>query len=342
VSVDRSAGVSTDRSAGVSSDRSAGMSVDQALADARARVGGASPGADARLLMGHVLGRDGAWLLAHGDEPLAADAAARLAHLVASRAEGVPVPYLTGEAWFFGRRFAVTRDVLVPRPETETLVEHALAFLRARSGAHGDRERSVSEGLGDRQESGAHGLDHHEEVQRVCDVGTGSGAIAVALACAFPEAAVTAIDISPATLAVAEANAAANGVAARVRIRLGDLLEGLDGTPPFDCITANLPYVPAEQIPGPPDPLAFEPRLALDGGADGLALYRRLLRRVPERLACDGGLLLEAAPPTIDALAALTRAALPDATVEVVADAGGLARLIVARRGRGEREAVTA
>jgi release factor glutamine methyltransferase len=317
----------------VNVDRPAVVTVDQALALARARIGGASPGADARLLMGHVLGRDGAWLLAHGDEPLAVDEAARFAHLVASRAEGIPVPYLTGEAWFFGHRFAVTRDVLVPRPETETLVERALAFLRERLGGR------VS---GARRESGTQGLDDRESAQRVCDVGTGSGAIAVSLACALPDALFTAIEVSPAALAVAEANVAAHGVANRVSLRLGDLLEGLEALPAFDCITANLPYVPAEQIPGPPDPLAFEPRLALDGGADGLELYRRLLHRVPERLAREGALLMEAAPPTIAALAALTRAALPEAKVEVVADAGGLARLVVARRGRGEREAVTA
>jgi len=317
--------------------------VDQALAVARVRIGGASPGADARLLMGHVLGRDGAWLLAHGDEPLAADVAGRFADLVASRAEGIPVPYLTGEAWFFGRRFAVTRDVLVPRPETETLVERALAFLRARSGAERfDRERSGDRVIRARRESGTQRLGDFKSSQRVCDVGTGSGAIAVSLACALPDVLFTALDVSPAALAVAQANVAAHGVADRVSLWLGDLLEGLDALPAFDCIAANLPYVPAEQIPGPPDPLAFEPRLALDGGPDGLEVYRRLLRRIPERLARDGALLMEAAPPTLLALAALTRAALPDAAVEVVADAGGLARLVVALRGRGEREAVTA
>lgn len=288
------------------------MTVDAALLEGRRRIGGDSPGTDARLLLAHILGRDRTWLLAHGDALLAPGASARFEHLVSRRALGVPVAYLTGEVWFYGMRFEITRDVLVPRPETESLVERTLAAMRLRPAGSSAR-------------------------LRICDVGTGSGAIAVALARNLPDAWVEAIDISAAALEVAMRNIATHGVAGRVRCTLGDVLEGADGV--FDCIVANLPYVPGAEIPGPPDPLAFEPRAALDGGPDGLTLYRRLLRRVPDRLAADGLLVLEAAPPTIAALAELARSALPAARVEVVADAGGLRRLVVAERGRGEREA---
>ena len=286
------------------------MTVDGALVEARRRIGGDSPGTDARLLLAHILGRDRAGLLAHGDALLAPGASARFEHLISRRALGVPVAYLTGEAWFYGLRFEVTRDVLVPRPETESLVDRVLAFAHARPAGAG---------------------------LRICDVGTGSGAIAVALASRLPQSSVDAIDVSPAALAVAERNVKAHRLEGRVRCTRGDVLEGSSGV--YDCIAANLPYVPAALIPGPPDPLAFEPRAALDGGPDGLTLYRRLLRRVPERLAADGMLVLEAAPPTIGALAELTRAALPGARVAIAPDAGGSDRLIVAERGAGEREA---
>lgn len=288
------------------------MTVDAALVEARRRIGGDSPGTDARLLLAHVLGRDRAWLLAHGDALLSPGASARFEHLVGRRELGVPVAYLTGEAWFYGLRFAITRDVLVPRPETESLIEATLELLARRT-------------------PGAR--------LRLCDVGTGSGAIAIVLAARLPDAAVEAIDVSPAALAVAARNAALHGVEQRVRLTLGDVLEGTHGR--YDCIVANLPYVPVAQIPPLPDPVAHEPRGALDGGPDGLLLYRRLLRRLPERLAPDGVLVLEAAPPTIGLLAELTAAALSDALVRVVPDAGGSERLVVAERGRAEREAAT-
>lgn len=294
------------------------MTVDQALAELRASVGGESAAADARLLLAHVTGRDRAWLLAHGDETLEPAALERARHLASRRAVGVPIAYLTNEAWFYGRRFEITRDVLVPRPETETLVARALDFLRARA----PRSRDVP--------------------VQVCDVGTGSGIIAVTLACELPALTVDAIDFSAAALDVARRNATLHDVDGIVRYAFGDAFEGMSPGAVFDCVVANLPYVPAGEIPAAPNPLAHEPRPALDGGADGLAVYRRLLKRLPHHLLPDGALFAEAAPPTIAGLAALVRQALPDASVEIVRDAGGQDRLVAAVRGRAEREAATA
>jgi release factor glutamine methyltransferase len=237
---------------------------------------------------------------------------------------------VTGEAWFFGRRFAITRDVLVPRPETELLVERALEFLRKggpRGGLQSPRrfasQSPVDIGIA------------------CCDVGTGSGVLAITLACELPQARAVALDVSAAALEVARGNARALGVAERVRFARSDLFASA-GDGAFDCIVANLPYVPSADIARAPDPVAFEPRLALDGGPDGLDVYRRLLAQAPARLAAGGMLLLEAAPPTLPALAALVRAALPHAVVERLVDASGRERAIAATlRAGGEREAAT-
>jgi release factor glutamine methyltransferase len=283
------------------------VTLDAALAAGRARLTGVvdSPAADARLLLGAVLERERGWLVAHGDEPLGARAEARFEQLLGERARGTPVAYLTGEAWFYGRRFAITRDVLVPRPESEHLVAAALEFLR---------------GLGERP-------------LRACDVGTGSGILALTLASEVPALSVVGGDVSAAALALAERNARSLGLTGRVRFACGDLLEAVAGEPLFDCLVANLPYVPSADVPGPPDPLAFEPRLALDGGPDGLALYRRLLLRAPAALAPGGALFCEAAPPTAPGLAALVSETFPAATVAVLRDYAGLERVVGAHLG---------
>jgi release factor glutamine methyltransferase len=224
---------------------------------------------------------------------------------VAERGRGVPIAYLTGSAGFYGRLFDVTRDVLVPRPETEHLVESALAFLR---------ERAL-------------------EPPRICDVGTGSGIIAITLASEVPDARVTAIDISPAALAVAERNARLHGVDARVEFLAADLLETIPPATRFDCIAANLPYVRSIDLKAAPDPTAFEPRVALEGGADGLALYRRLLARAPALLAAGGAMFLEAGPDSADGLAALAGAAFgARALVRVQRDYAARERVVEIRR----------
>jgi release factor glutamine methyltransferase len=263
---------------------------------------GTSAQFDARIIAAHALDREQAWMIAHATDPIDAAARDALLALARRRAEGEPIAYVVGEAWFFGRAFTVTPEVLVPRPETEQLVEAALGELQARR--HGKRQL------------------------RACDVGTGSGAIAVTLAAEDQDLDVVASDVSAAALALAAHNATRAGVAGRVRLVEGDLATPLVPLGPFDLVAANLPYGPSGDVPAKPDPVAFAPRGAVDGGADGLVLYRRLIGALPALLAPGGCALFEAAPPTIDALATLAAAALPDAHVEIGEDYAGLERWI--------------
>jgi release factor glutamine methyltransferase len=254
---------------------------------------------DALLLLEHQLGRRREWIVAHGEAPLDDLEARRFAESCARRAAGTPVAYLVGEGGFYGRSFLVSDRVLVPRPETEHVVEAALTFL-------GHLQRSSFE---------------------VLDVGTGSGAIACTIAAENDRARVTGVDISPDAVAIAAQNARRLGVAERCAFARGDLTEPVEGRR-FDVLVANLPYVPTAQIPTAPDPVGFEPRVALDGGADGLELYRRLLPAAPRLLDSGGLLLLEAAPPQMPALLALVRAAFPDGNPVCRDDYGGRPRFV--------------
>jgi release factor glutamine methyltransferase len=229
--------------------------VDAALAAARRSI----PAAEARLLLRHLLGCDAAWLAAHDDAPLTDAAAAELADRTARRAAGEPVAYLVGEREFFGRSFRVTPDVLIPRPETELLVELSLQKLAA----------NPRPGL--------------------LELGTGSGCIAVTLACELAQAQVVAADVAAAALAVAEANARRHG--ATIDFRLSDWFSALDGR--FDLIVANPPYVADADPHLLQGDLRFEPRRALAGGGDGLDAIRRIVAAAPRFLAPGGWLLIE-------------------------------------------------
>ena len=211
---------------------------------------------DLEVLMCHVLRRSRAWLYAHGEVRLDAADADRLDALAARRTRGEPVAYLTGRREFWGLDLEVGPATLVPRPESELLVELCRAHVPA---------------------SGY-----------VLDVGTGSGAIAVALACECPDLTLTATDVDPAALEVARRNAERLG--ARVEFLVADLFEGLEGRC-FDVVVSNPPYVAADD----PHlaALAFEPRQALVGGKDGLDILRRLIADAPARLAPAGWLLVE-------------------------------------------------
>ena len=258
---------------------------------------------DAALLLAFVLHRNRAWLIAHPEAELREEQIAAFQSLCRRRERGEPLAYVVGRAGFYGREFRVDRTVLIPRPETEHMVEEAVAFLRA---CAGDRARAL-------------------------DIGTGSGAIACTLAAEVSGAHVDAIDVSAAALTLARDNAAALGVTARCRFLLGDLVEPLAAGSSYAVIVANLPYVPTADIAIAPDPVSFEPRAALDGGADGLALYRRLLPRVGEYLLPGGLLLAEAAPPLMDALMGLVRAAMPHAEASIGVDYGGRQRFVRVR-----------
>jgi len=255
--------------------------------------------ADAQVLLAFVLECERTELLVRDDLEIGQAQRTHFDALLAERTRGVPVAYLVGNAWFYGRSFEVTRDVLVPRPETEHLIEAALDDLRA-----------------EKKTAGV-----------VVDVGTGSGAIAITLAAELPELKVVATDVSNAALVVARRNAAAHGVSERCSFRHGDLLVPL-ARASVDCIVANLPYIPSGDVPKAPNPVAFEPSIALDGGADGLALYRKLLEQIPRVAKPGASLFLEAAPPTIDPLAAIVESAFPTALISIGEDYAGFDRYI--------------
>ncbi len=261
------------------------------------RAGGESrdEGPDRALLLASVLGRDRAWLLAHEEAALTEEQQRRYDALLGRLARGEPLAYLTGEAWFYGRRFLVDPSVLIPRPETEHLIDEALTHLRGYAKPF------------------------------VLDVGTGSGAIACTVAAESPNAIVYATDTSEAALNVARRNAALQHL--RIDFELADLLPS-DAALRFDCVIANLPYIPSADIPQPPDPVSFEPRKALDGGPDGLQEYRRLLKVLPSRLNPGALVLLEAAPPTIGALREMVAEASPSAGTSIGLDYAGLNRYV--------------
>jgi release factor glutamine methyltransferase len=247
-----------------------------------------------------------AWLIAHDREPLAPDAAATFCDLVERRLAGEPIQYITGEAEFYGLPFRVNRDVLIPRPETEHLVEKAMALAQ--------RLRLT-----------------WAPYPRIVDVGTGSGAIAVALAHALPFAKITATDISAAALAVAKDNAARVGVADRVRFFEADLLDPATHGP-FDMVVSNPPYVPeSDRATLDVEVRNYEPAQALFAGDDGLAIYRRLLPQAFRVLIGSGILLLEIGYGQQEAIQALLRKE-GFVGIEFFADLQGIPRMAVAQR----------
>lgn len=279
------------------------------------RQAGATPRLDAELLLAHVLGWPRARLLAEGRQPLAADQLAAFGLLVERRRALEPVAYLTGHKEFFGRDFLVDRRVLVPRPETELLVELALERTRTKNQEPGTARHQS--GSGSRFSVLGSPL-------LIADIGTGSGCIAITLALELPAAELLAVDLSPGALAVARANAERHGVAGRVRLLQGDLLAPLET--PVDLLVSNPPYTVLATIDE--NVRRHEPHLALDGGPDGLALYRRLLAGAPARLRPGGSLLLEIGANQGAAVAALARAAFPASQVAVQRDLAGLDRVL--------------
>jgi release factor glutamine methyltransferase len=221
---------------------------------------GQTPGLDARSLLARLMDRSSAWVLAHREAALTASQSAALESMVARLESGVPLPYVLGKWEFYNLQFILSKDVLIPRPETELLVERAIAWLQA----HPDRRHAI-------------------------DVGTGSGCIGIALAFNIPDLQVLATDISGQALEIARRNAVNHGVAERMEFLQCDLF------PPkleFDLIAANLPYIPTKTL----HKLSIfgrEPTLALDGGSGGLDIIRRLLTGAPDRLVPGGLLLVE-------------------------------------------------
>jgi len=272
---------------------------------------------DAELLLGNALGVDRTAVIAHTDAPVGDGAAERFKGLLDRRAAGEPVAYIRGVKEFRGLAFGVDDRALIPRPETERLVELAeLEVVRRLVGAP---------------------RPHGAPKLRVVDVGVGSGAVAVTLAVLLrrrgmlDEVDIAATDVSEAALQLARENAVAHAVGDRISFDAVDLLPGADTTR-WDVVAANLPYVRTDAIPGLPIATSFEPRLALDGGPDGLAVIGRLLDQLPEGLAEDGVALLEIGGDQEQDLRTLVTGRLPGWSCEVEKDLGGLPRVAVLRR----------
>lgn len=240
-----------------------------------AAAGIPDPRREARLLVRHATGWDDATMLVDPGRELGDDQAAALDAVAARRASREPMAYIVGEREFWSLPFRVTPATLVPRPDTETVVEAVLADI-------GDKTRTL----------------------RILDLGTGSGCLLLALLSEFPNASGLGVDISASALEVAKVNATRLGFDVRATFRIGDWLDGVEEK--FDVVVANPPYVPDREIPDlDADVRAFEPLSALAGGPDGLDAYRRIARRLGKVLAVDGIACFEVGAGHADSVAAI-------------------------------------
>ena len=291
-----------------------------ALADATERLrvaGSATPRLDAELLVAHAFDRERAWLHAHPEAELPDVAHLALRGWVERRAAGEPIAYIRGFKDWFSLRIATDARALIPRPETELLAEVAIGELAAR-------------------------LARDSSPLVAWDVGTGSGVIAVAIAKRFHAALLlgrirlVASDLSPDALELAAENLAAHGAGGLVSLACGDLLAFVDdqqsdrpGILPLpDVLTANLPYVPAAEVERRAGSLRYEPRSALDGGADGLDVLRRLLGQLPARLAPGGVALLELGAGQVEAVRSLIEGLELRCAVSALPDLAGIERVM--------------
>ena len=261
-----------------------------------------TPQLDAQVALAQVLGRTRTWILAHPDLPAGTGEVERYEQILSRLEQGEPLPYVLGHQEFFGLDFDLSPDVLIPRPETELLVQKALDWIA------GAPDRIT-----------------------IADVGTGSGCIAVSIAVQAPTAKILATDISAPALEVARSNARKFGVADRIRFIECDLLPahtlGLTGQEHMDLICANLPYIPTAELHSLPV-FAREPSLALDGGKDGLDPFRRFFSIAPDWMAQGGLMLLEIEAGSGPAVLSLAYDALHAAAIHLHKDMAGRDRLL--------------
>jgi release factor glutamine methyltransferase len=243
-----------------------------------------------------VLEKPKEWVIAHSSDELTSQQKERLDNLLVRLAHGEPLSYLTGKKAFFGMDFFVTKDVLIPRPETELLVEAAIQWLT-----------------------------DHPSRHVVADVGTGSGAIAVVLADTFADLEITAIDISPTALEIAKKNCETYNHQDKIKFLQNDLLEGLSQK--FDLIIANLPYIPSATLLQLPE-LQYEPQNALDGGEDGTKYISRLLQQAVDRIKPGGMILLEIEATISDTVSSLSKKYFQDAKIDLLFDYASFPRII--------------
>ncbi|MFB3915192.1 MAG: peptide chain release factor N(5)-glutamine methyltransferase [Terriglobales bacterium] len=261
-----------------------------------------SPRMNAEVLLMFTLSCDRAYLYAHSRRDLTADELDRYQQAVAERARGVPSQYIAGHQEFWGLDFLVSPAVLIPRPETEHLVEAVLELVKK----------------------------HEIERPRIVDVGTGSGCIALALANELPGAEIDAVDVSCAALEIARANAARLQLSTRVRFGQSDLLSAFKGVPVFDFVVSNPPYVgecEADKVQR--EVRKFEPRVAVFGGPEGLDIVRRLVPQAYGRLKPGGWLLMEIGFSQEQAVLALLK---NWREVQTIPDLQGIPRVVVARK----------
>ena len=287
------------------------MTVEQAIEQASSRI----DRRDAETLLLHAVGRDRAWLWAHPEAELDAEQIAGFSAHVSRRAQHWPLQYLTLRQEFFGLDLCLSREVLIPRPETELLVEAVLRWIEQIPGA-----RSPGRPL------------------RIVDVGTGSGAISLALASVLPGAVILAVDLSPSARPVVELNASRLGLADQVTFVESDLLEAFAPDVRkghrFDIVVSNPPYVPASEAASlQPEVRDFEPKLALFAGEDGLEVYRRLIPQAWGALHPGGLLALEFGFGQGDALMALLA---PWREIRILEDYAGIPRIALATRPEAE------
>ena len=253
-------------------------------------------------LLAEALGKKRIDLYLEFDRPLSDRELEPLREKVRRRAEGEPLQHLLGHWDFFGRTFKTDRRALIPRPDTELLIEAVLKKL----------------------------LTREPNATHLVDVGTGSGVLAITFALEQPELEVVAVDISNDALALAQENAERLGVSDRIVFCRSDLLDQIDGS--FDWIVANLPYIPTADIPGLQREVQFDPALALDGGEDGLAIVKRLLESIPGKIALNGVVALELGQGQAKTVSNfLARQNYRD--VSIMKDYQGVERVLVARYG---------
>ncbi|NGM82255.1 peptide chain release factor N(5)-glutamine methyltransferase [Paenibacillus sp. 7124] len=330
------------------------QSIREAFAEASSFLSGlgvSEPQRSAQLLLEHTLGLSGAAYYMALADPFPPEKRERWEYAVTKRASGEPVQYITGEQEFYGRVFEVTPDVLIPRPETELLVEAVLRYAaelwpqgvaggRAAGASDAGEPGERAEGVGDEGELGGAKGDASERAAgggyaaarpgrrlTVIDIGAGSGAISVTLAAEAPAWRVLAGDISPAALAVAGRNAERLGAA--VELRLGDLLEPFKGLE-TDILVSNPPYIPGGDIAGLQREVRdHEPRTALDGGEDGLDPYRRMMEQLPLLPAPPRLVGFELGLGQAEQVAAMLKAAGHWSEIVTVPDLAGIPRHVI-------------
>ena len=276
-----------------------GETIQSALRQAAADSANQSktPELDAKVLLANVLGREKSWLLAHLDEKLSSKEQEKWEAALGTFRKGVPLPYVLGEWEFYGLQLKVTPAVLIPRPETELLVETGLTWLKTNP----SRRRGL-------------------------DVGTGSGCISIALASNVRDLEMVATDISAEALDVAKFNVQKHGQTSRIRLVQTDLSDGIQES--FDLICGNLPYIPNERLPKL-EVFKWEPQVALGGGPDGLQFIKPFLQQASAKLIPQGLVLAEIDAELEHQAKELAKSIWPEARIEICKDLAGLPRLLV-------------